>query len=209
MLYTCDRCGKTRADQQVDRQRSVAICPECGFERPVMLPPLFAVGGASGTGKTAVCKALAGKIPGVIVLDGDVLWDDKRYSSRDPGEFYENALRLAMNIGQSGTAAAIFHAGFGIPDNLENCTARRYFSKIHYLALFCSDDELEARLFRRPTVNGEAGRGFVNAMKGFNNFFRFYSAENTAYPPVDKLDTTGVSLEETAARTTEWIKSKI
>ena len=35
---------------------------------------LFLIGGASGTGKTAICNEIAGKINNLIALDGDVIW---------------------------------------------------------------------------------------------------------------------------------------
>ena len=204
MLYTCDKCGKYRPDMVIDTEKDMIICPDCGYSKPFLRMPLFAVGGASGTGKTAICKTLAGKLDRFVILDGDVLWDDERYTRDNTAEFYEYALRIAMNISQSGLKVAIFHAGFGVPGNLENCVAKRYFSAIHYLGLYCSDEELEKRLYARPSTQGEAGKSFVNAMKGFNSFFRFYHGE----PTMDKLDTTGCSLEETAAQVAEWLKSK-
>ena len=204
MIYTCDKCGQLRAEKMIDTERDVAICPECGYEKPFKRLPLFAIGGASGTGKTAICNAIAGKIDGIVMLDGDILWDEKRYSPQNPHEFYENSLRLAMNISQSGLSVAIFHAGFGVPNNLENCIARRYFSDIHYLGLYCSDDEIEKRIRARPTTQGEQGEGLINAMKGFNNFFRFYKES----PVMDKIDTTDIPLDETVNQVTAWIKSK-
>ena len=205
MIYTCDKCGVCRADQIIDTESSLAICPECGFSRPFKLASLFAVGGASGTGKTAICKALAGKMSNIVMLDGDIIWGENRYSTQNPSEFYEDALRIAMNIAQSGVNVAIFNAGFGVLDNLEGCNARRYFSKIHYLGLYCSEEELEKRLSARPNVQGEAGAGFINAMKGFNHFFRFY---NNDKPAMEKIDTTGITIEESARQVAGWIQSK-
>ena len=203
MLYICEKCGKFRADKIIDSEHNLVICPECGHSKSFVPMPLFAIGGASGTGKTALCREIVGKVDGVIALDGDVLWEDKRFSHQNPGEFYEYALRVAMNISQSSVPVAIFHAGFGVPDNLEKCIARRYFSKIHYLGLYCSDEELEKRLMKRPSVQGECGKGFINAMKGFNSFFRFYSKE----PTINKIDTTDTKIEETARQVIEWIKN--
>ena len=208
MLYTCDACGKRRADQTIDAERNLAICPECGHARPFARMPLFAVGGASCTGKTAVCKALVGKVPGVVALDGDVLWDGKSYSPQDTKPFYEDALRIAMNIAQSGLCVALFHAGFGVPPNLENCVARRYFSAIHYLDLYCSEEEQEKRLLRRPAAQGPGGAGFVKGMLGFNQFLRFHDFAAEGFPAPEKLDTTGRPLEETAAQVIAWIDAR-
>ena len=209
MLYTCDKCGKTRADQIIDGERSLAICPECGYARPFRRMPLFAVGGACGTGKTAICKKIAGRVEGLVALDGDGLWEGKGYAAEDPGKFYEDALRIAMNISQSGPAVAVFHAGFGLPDNLEKTVARRYFSKIYYLGLICSDEEQERRLRARPSVQGDGADGFIAAMKGCNAMYRFYGGPGNGYPVMEKLDTTGAALEETAAQVKAWIESKL
>ena len=201
MLYTCENCGKTGVDMGVDGERSVLVCPACGHERAFHRLPLFGIGGASGTGKTAVCRALAGKLPGVICLDGDLFWDS-RFSQEAPEAFYEYVLRIAANIAQSGAALAIFNAGFGIPANLENCPSRRMFSQIHYLALWCEDDELERRLRKRP----EAADGFIRSMKGFNAFFRFGAPGNENGPTAERLDTSGKTPEETAAVVGAWIE---
>ena len=209
MLYTCDKCGKVRADKIIDPEHNLAICPECGYSKPFKCVPLFAVGGACGTGKTAICKAIAGRLDRVIAIEGDSLWDMKRFSPFSPEEYFEYALRVAMNISQSGVLVAFFHSGFGIPGNLENCVARRYFSEIHYLGLYCSDQEIERRLYQRPSLRGESGRLFVDTMKGFNSVFRYYDSDNTAYPHVDKIDTSDISLEEATALVESWIKSRI
>lgn len=206
MLYTCEQCGRFGADMTVDEKNGLLVCPECGHTRPFRRAPLFGIGGASGSGKTAICRELAGRLPGVVCLDGDIFWDEKRFSQENAAEFYEYVLRIAMNISQSGMTVAIFNAGFAIPQNLETCTARRYFSDIHYLALYCSDErDIEARLGRRPS----ASEGFINAMKGFNAFFRFGAPNGEDGPEVERIDTSGRAPEETAARVRECIMSKL
>lgn len=204
MLYTCEACGIERPDMIVDSARNKLICPACGHEREFNRLPLFAVGGASGTGKTAVCRTLAGSIQGLVCLDGDLFWDD-RFTKEHADAFYEYVLRVAMNIAQSGVPTVIFNAGFGIPGNLENCTARRYFSQIHYLALWCVEEDLERRLARRPGISDE----FIQNMTGFNRFFRFGAPEGEDGLAVKRLNTSGKTLEETADEVREWIKSNM
>ncbi len=201
MLYTCESCGKTRLDMGVDGERSVLICPSCGHEKAFRRLPLFAIGGASGSGKTAVCQALAGKVPGVICLDGDLFWD-RRFTQDAPDAFYEYVLRISANIAQSGVPVAIFNAGFGIPGNLESCPSRRFFSEIHYLALWCEEEELERRLRTREGATDE----FIQGMKGFNAFFRFGAPGSENGPAVERLNTSGKPLEETTASVREWIE---
>lgn len=206
MLYTCEQCGRFGADMTVDEKNGLLVCPECGHAKPFRRAPLFGIGGASGSGKTAICRELAGSLPGVVCLDGDIFWDEKRFSQENAAEFYEYVLRIAMNISQSGMAVAIFNAGFAIPQNLETCTARRYFSDIHYLALYCSDErDIETRLGRRPG----APEGFINAMKGFNAFFRFGTSNGEGGSEVERIDTSGCTPEETASRVGERVLSKL
>ena len=56
MFNVCARCGEYVVEKIVDAARSVAICPICGYEQPFLRQPLFVVTGASGAGKTAVCR---------------------------------------------------------------------------------------------------------------------------------------------------------
>ncbi|MBR1711716.1 MAG: hypothetical protein IJ719_23310 [Clostridia bacterium] len=208
MFYSCGKCGAFRPDQIIDTEKNLVICPECGDARPFKRMPLYAIGGASGIGKSALCKAIAGKVNGVVVLDGDVFSDGKRYSTQNTEDFYENVLRIAMNISQSGVAVAIFHAGFGVPANLEHCIARRYFSEIHYLGIYCSDQELVKRLSTKSSAQGASGKGYITAMKGFNAFFRSYYSPDSQTPEMDKIDTTDSTPEKTAEKVIEWIQSK-
>jgi len=56
----------------------------------------------------------------------------------------------------------------GVPENLEICRERRYFSAIHYLALVCSDDTLTERLQTRPTGRDSNQSEFIKEQKLFN-----------------------------------------
>ncbi|SHF11475.1 Predicted kinase [Caldanaerobius fijiensis DSM 17918] len=206
MLFTCENCGQYRVDQNIDEKNNLLICPECGHQKTFKRMPLFAIGGASGSGKTAVCRQIAGRLNGVVVLDGDILWESSRFTPENASGFYEMWLRLCLNITQSGVFVAVFNAGFGIPENLENCYSRRYFSDVYYLVLYCSDEELEKRLKKRPQWSDGNGGGFIEGMKRFNNYFKNLKSETIH---IDKLDTTGISLEETTKLVMNWMQSKI
>ena len=95
--------------------RDVAICPECGHREPFVRTDLLLVGGASGSGKTAVCSRLVGTLP-AVVLDADILWSDA--DAADPHAHFERWLRLAKNLAQSGQRVVLFGAGTGVPANL-------------------------------------------------------------------------------------------
>jgi uridine kinase len=112
---------------------------------------LLAIGGPSGAGKSAVGHALQGKVNEVVMLEGDLLWrpefdrPDEKYRG-----FYETWLRLSKNVSQAGRPVALLNAGIAVPENVEDCVERRYFARVHYLALVCSDAVLSERLQARP-----------------------------------------------------------
>ena len=59
---------------------------------------LFMIGGASGTGKTEICNQIAGKIEGLIALDGDVIWSCGNFTPEKTEAFYGFMLRLCAEI---------------------------------------------------------------------------------------------------------------
>lgn len=200
MFNVCYNCGLYHADKQVDYDLSVALCPACNFRHPITILPLFIVGGASGTGKSTVLPKLVGTIDEVVLLEADILWGQTSATSN----FFEVWLRIAKNIAQSGLPVALFGAGFVVPENLESCIERRYFSTIHYLGLTCSEEAQIERLQSRPTWRHTAE--ILDEQVAFNRWVR-ENAEKTT-PPIELLDTTNISVEETAAQIRAWIKRK-
>ena len=166
-----------------------------------MIKKLFLIGGASGTGKTAICKHIAGKINSLVALDGDVLWSCGNFSPEKTEDFYAFVLRLCAEIEESDVYVAVFHAGAGVPENIENCAERKLFDEVHYLGLYCGDEDLEKRLRARPEWQAANPDGFINAMKGFNAMYRFYH-DNTH---MDKIDTGAVSIDESSKQVIDWI----
>lgn len=163
---------------------------------------LFFIGGASGTGKTAICNEIAGKLDRLVCLDGDVIWSCGNFTPEKTEAFYAYVLRLCAEIEKSGIAVAVFHAGAGVPGNIENCPERKLFDEVHYLGLYCNDEELEKRLRARPEWQSQNPDGFINAMKGFNAMYRFYGEDG---PKMDKIDTSDISLEESSRQVMDWI----
>jgi len=206
MDNVCGRCGLYRADKLIDPSGPDAICPECGQRHRFIQARLLMVAGASGSGKTTVCRQLTGAVPQAVLLDADILW---RPEFDDPGshyrDFFETWLRMCKNIAQSGRPAVMFGAGFGVPDNIEPCVERRYFSTTHYLALTCADAVLVDRLERRPSWRGAGGAGFVEGQLQFNAWFQRYDAT----PRIDVLDTSNVPLQTTADQVASWIARQL
>ncbi len=204
MLNVCWNCGLYRVDKVIDPAGPYAICPECGHKHPFQQRPLLIVTGASGTGKSTVCQQLLSRLDEVVLLDADILWQPEfNQPENNYRNFFETWLRMAKNIGQSGRPVVLFGAGLGVPDNIEPCVERRYFSEVHYLALVCVEETLRQRLQNRPAWRQSGQAEFIERQIQFNQWFAERGRDAT--PPVDLLDTTTMSVQETASQVTSWI----
>lgn len=209
MLNICFKCGSYRADKIIDPQGPVAICPECGYRHHFLYLPLLIVSGASGAGKSSVCHHLMGTYQDAVLLDTDILWRDAfNQPENNYQDFFETWLRMCKNIHQSGKPVVLFGAGFGVPENLENCVERRYFPEIRYLALTCSDEILSTRLQQRPKWRGNKHQGFIDEQQRFNQWFIKYT-KNHSQPPIKLLDTSQKTVPETADDVKIWIKENL
>lgn len=101
----------------------------------------------------------------------------------------------------------LFGAGMGEPGNLESCIERRYFSRLHYLALVCSDTELSQRLQARPHWRQSGNQAFIESQLSFNRWF--VKECSRVNPPVELLDTPTVQVGETTAQVAAWIARNI
>ncbi len=206
MMNVCFQCGMVHADMLIDSAGPFAICPECGFKHPFRQLPLLIVSGASGAGKSTVCHQLVGQATQAIVLDSDILWRTEfNRPETKYRDYFETWLRVCKNIAQSGRPVVLFGAGVGVPDNLENCIERRYFSIIHYLALVCSDETLAGRLQQRPAWRGAHEPAYVEEHIRFNRWFKAYNSQ----PAIQLVDTTHVPVKETTRRVVSWIAENI
>jgi hypothetical protein len=206
MMNVCLQCGIYHANKKIDPSGPYAICPECGYKHLFQQLPLVIIGGASGTGKTAICQNLLGRMTKAVLLDSDILWRPEfNTPETNYRDFFETWLRVCKNIAQSGRPVVLFGAGAGVPENIENCVERRYFSKIHYLALVCADDLLSERLRQRPTWRGTREQTYIQAQIQFNHWFKSYDSQ----PVIKLLDTTKASLEETTQQVEAWINESI
>jgi hypothetical protein len=171
-------------------------------------PPLLVVSDASGAGKTAVYQTLLGKLNEVVMLEGDLIWrpelDKPETKYRD---FFETWLKICRDISQSGRPVVMFNAGMGVPENIEPCVGRRYFFKVHYLALVCEDDVLADRLRQRSERRDCSNPEYIRGQIEFNQWFKNEGPH--IKPPVELIDTTGTTLEETAKQVTFWIRNRL
>ena len=82
MIRVCDSCGEW-VEEIVVSDDGAAICTHCGHARPFLRLPLFQVTGASGSGKTRVCRDLPSALPECVILDQDILLSGLPWNSTD------------------------------------------------------------------------------------------------------------------------------
>lgn len=208
MMNICFNCGLYRADKLIDAGGPHAICPECGHKHPFLHLPLLIISGASGVGKSTVCHDLLGTFHEVVLLDVDILWrpEFNRPESKYR-DFFETWLRVAKNISQSRRPVVLFGAALGVPENMEPCLERRYFSDLHYLALVCSDDALVERLQNRPAWRQGENPKYIEEHIRFYQWFKKNGKD--LKPPIELLDTTEVSARDTSKQVAAWVMAKI
>jgi len=208
MMDVCFNCGIYRADKTVDPNGPYAICPECGYKHPFLQLPLLMVSGASGSGKSTVHHELIGSIKEAVVLDADLLWRTEfNQPENNYRDFMETWLRVCRDISQSGRPVVLFGAGTGVPENIEPCVGRRYFSRIHYLALTCEDEVLTERLKSRPAWRKSSDPIFIEEHSSFNRWFK--ENHDKVEPAIELLDTTRIPVQETANQVASWIRKKL
>jgi hypothetical protein len=208
MINICVQCGMNRADKLIDLTGPFAICPECGYKHKFLYMPLFIISGPSGVGKSTVCNNLVNSCRDFVLLDTDILWRDEFNKPEDNyRNFFEMWLRLSKNISQSGRPVVLFGVGFGVPDNLEVCIERRYFSEIHYLAMTISDEVISERLNKRPEWRNTRRKEYIEDHQRFSKWLMNYNM-NKKHPPITLLDVSGKSIQETSDEVSIWIRKK-
>lgn len=208
MMNICFNCGQYRPDKVIDPDGSYAICPECGYKHSFLQLPLLIVSGASGSGKSTVCRRLMGKLREVVLLEADILWQPEFNKAENKyRDFFETWLRVCKNISQSGRPVVLFSAGAGVPENVEPCVERRYFSDLHYLALTCEDEELAERLRKRPEWRKCNDPVYIDEHVRFNRWFK--ESRGKTESAIELLDTAMAPIEQTVKQVTSWIYERV
>ena len=198
MFNACANCGHWHDKREIDAAGPYAICPDCGYPQPFLYLPLFVITGASGVGKSTITLALMGQLPSFVLLEGDIFWRDEfNRPENDYLDFRNVCLRAAKTINQSGRPTII--TGSATPGQYETCPEFCYFDGVHYLALVCEDAELKRRLRQRPSWRQSGSAEFIEGMLAFNNWFQERG------DLVTLLDTTQISVAQTAAEIKAWL----
>jgi hypothetical protein len=198
----CGGCGAW-GEHTVERERDAVrlVCVDCGHgeRRPMRILPLFIVTGASGVGKTTVAEVLRRLMPEWEVFETDILWD----SGGDWQFVRSNWLRIAHSIAQSGRGTIL--CGTLLPEDVDRCDAREFFSHVYYMNLHCSDERRAERLRARP-IGRRCTEAFIAEQERFAKWLLAYG-RSTCGPPMAVLDTSDRPLDETAAEIRKWALS--
>ena len=199
-MVVCKGCGGW-VEVTVDHAAETMCCCECGFVEAFKSLPLLVVTGPSGTGKTEVIVHLRSLLPDFEIFETDILWD----SGGDWHTVRQNWLRIAFSIAQSGRMTVL--CGTHLPEHLDACDYRRFFRDIHYLALMCDEAELEARLRARPAWRG-CEETFLTEQIQFSYWLR-ENAPTAFSPPLTLIDTTPISVQESAEAIRKWAMARV
>lgn len=171
------------------------------------------VTGPAGVGKSTVCAALAGTIPGTVLLDADILGETHvNVVSPDPDytAFWRSMIRLAHELAQNDLVVVYFSVM--LPEQvLANGEALRYFDSVHFLCLAAPPDILRLRIGRQAgsfadTPNLAAYLDERAAMWNDFNAALYAAAKNT--PRTSVVDASR-PIDEVVRDTRDWVNALI
>ena len=203
MLNICPQCCAYRPDRILDEGSKTMRCPECGATLPLQRLPLFLITGASGVGKSSVCRKLYLQERDYLVMESDIMWCD---AFNEPESNYrryrELWLRMCKNISQGGRPVVL--CGCCTPDQFEPCVERRYFTNLYYLALVSDEEQLIRRLQEGRGIHDPA---YIEGSVNFNRWLR--NNARTTQPALELLDLTGLDADQGAQAADAWIRAKM
>jgi hypothetical protein len=195
----CSGCGDWQ-EPAVDREAATLCCAACGHVEPHWFPPLFILTGPAGAGKSAILPLLRAALAEWDVFDTDILWD----SAGDWQTVRGNWLRIALSIAQGGRPTLL--CGIHVPETTDACPERRYFGRVHYLALTCHPEVREQRLRARPPWRG-AGEAFIAEQHAFARWLDRHGS-SAFDPPLAVLDTSSASVGDTGREVAAWARHR-
>ncbi len=170
--------------------------------QPTRRQPLFLVTGASCVGKSSMCEILFQKEQDYVVMESDLLWEERFNTPQDNYRAYRGLwMRVCASIAQIGKPVVL--CGCAVPEQFEGLPERALFTSTHYLALVCGREQLLQRAARR----GVTEPGLLEGSLAFNEWLKRNAAATA--PPLTLLDTSSLSPEEAAGRAEAWIYSRL
>ncbi len=170
---------------------------------PTKKLPLFIVTGASGVGKSSLCEELFRRETEYIVMESDLLWEERYNTPEDNYAAYRSLwMRVCANIAQSGKPVVL--CGCALPEQFESRPERNLFTEIHYLAAVCGEKALFSRMKEGRGIRDE---GWLESSQAFNRWLKEHGRETK--PPITLLDTTSLTSQEAARKVDQWIGEKL
>ena len=143
MFDICNKCGKLINKIEINdiENFSKLKCNHCGNSVQFKKLPIFFLSGASGVGKTTIATELVQlhDVP-VIPIESDILWIESFNTPEDNYKKYRELwLKLCKNINQGGKPVLL--VGCVVPEQIESCNERHFFSESHYIVLTRTGNE--------------------------------------------------------------------
>lgn len=171
--------------------------------KPTRKQPLFIITGASCAGKSTVCEELFKTESDYIVMESDLLWEERFNTPENHYYDYRRLwLRVCANIAQIGKPVVL--CGCATPEQFEYLPERELFTDIHYLAVVCTDEVLDRRMRIGRKVTDDA---WIQSSVHFNHWLQENGAR--CVPGIELLDTSALTPQEGAERLDRWIRARI
>lgn len=186
-----------------DKVNNQVVCKHCGHAQPFLFKDLLILTGPSGSGKTTLLHQLQGMLSKVILLEGDILWNDY-YNQPDTHylTYFNQLLRLCKNLNQSDNQVVVANSGLGVPSNIEQSPESRYFNRFLFLNLTCTDELLIQRLKARPSWRKS---GDEEEIRNQLSFKKWLDEQHKGH----SLDTSYLSIAETTDKVRQWIMDQM
>lgn len=194
MALVCSGCGDY-IQPIVSVESQSMRCPACHQVEAQRIGPLCIVTGTSGVGKTTVVPLLRILLPAWEIFDTDII------HAADWQQHRSNWLRLAHAIAQNGRHTLL--CGTLLPEDVDRCDHRPFFSKICYLNLHCDDATRAARLAARPAWRQSSSPEFITHHRQFAQWLLDHAVTDFD-PPLFTVDTTHATPLETAQQIQRW-----
>lgn len=206
-MAICNGCGAWLEPSAIERDGTGVwlVCSGCGLREVFSQFPLWWITGSSGSGKSAVIPLLRRILPEFVVFDGEAI-DFWRFdgAASDYSSLYNQWLKVVHQIALHGQR--VICVATAVPEQIDACTFRHYFSTIRYLGLVRPDAVQRARLLARPAWRRAGLPEFIAQACGFSRLLE--QLEQGRTPMLTLVDTATQTKEQSAARIAAWARGR-